>query len=142
MARTNEPNATQNNIEALIADTADPAARAILLVLSNINQALNKNTEATQTIIEEFHEHKRHVNNHIVAEQKLISRAHGAWWMGVIMGAAVLSMGSFIIVKQMNTIETTAGELRNAAGHILLLESKVTDLERRQLIDEQRGGGK
>jgi hypothetical protein len=140
---------TQHNrakIEDLIASTSDPVARATLLVLSNIDHALNLNTAATQAIADafkshrgEFLDHRVEFGAHVLYEAKLFSGIRWAWWAATGMGVVIAGLGGFIVFGQMNMLVQTiatvhAIELRQSSEL-----TRITELERRQaIIDEER----
>ena len=140
----------QEKIEDLINATQDPVARAILLVLSNIDYALTKNTEATQSVIDTFAEHRKdfdlHRNefrSHVAEEHSLISGIKAAWWAATTMGAAIIWLAGYIIVSQATQLEKDSGQIRVNTLRLGVIENKVGELERRQQFDEQlRTGGK
>ena len=136
----------QDKIDKLISDTSDPVVRATLLVLSSIDHglekhehALDKNTEATQAIADSFSAHRIDFSQHVLDEQKLLTGVRWAWWSATGMSVAIMLIGSYIGSLVMAGIERDSQQIKFNTQRLTTLETKVSDLERRQIIDEAKG---
>jgi hypothetical protein len=129
----------RNKIDEMIAATDDQKDRAILMVLSAIDNALERNTEATRQIAEEmkdhrtqFSEHREHFDAHIMDEQKILAGVKWGWWSATVMGAIILTLGGYLLTTQLKSIESDSQHLRDFAVRIGVIESQLFDLRRAQ----------
>jgi hypothetical protein len=135
----------QDKIEQLISDTSDPVVRATLLVLSSIDhglekheRALDSNTVATQAIADAFTTHRNDFTSHIIDEQKILSGVRWAWWAATGMSVCIMLLGAYIFSMLIRGIENDSAQIKSNTQRLTTLETKVSDLERRQIIDESR----
>jgi hypothetical protein len=126
----------KDRIEKLIAGTTDPVQHATLLVLSNIDVALEANTAATQAIAKDFSEHRVKFDAHVLDEQKLLSGVTWAWWSATGLMGVIVALILIIMRMYASTIEMDAQQIKINTLRLQTIEVQITDLLRRQAADD------
>ena len=94
------------DIEALIAKENDPNNRMYLIILSSINQSLIANTTSLISISEKLDSHLTTFELHIKAEDAMINRGRGMWYvMGSVLALAQL-WGGYTWIQMRTDMES------------------------------------
>lgn len=118
------------DIEQMIMSEDDPKQRAFLIVLNSINRSLIANTDTIRDVSNKLEEHLEHFETHTKAEEALVNKGRGAWWVAawVIGGAQVIGLG--IWAEARNEIKDIHLAMQKEQTMLMQLESRVLFVER------------
>jgi hypothetical protein len=112
-----------DDIEEMIISESDPKQRAFLIVLNSINKSLIANTDTIRDVSNKLETHLQHFEEHTRAEEALMNRGRGAWWIAswVIGVVQVVGLGIWTIASN---------DIRDINNSLRTLELRLTVVEK------------
>jgi len=129
----------QHDIDVLISAENDPARRALLIVLQNINRSLEANTIATQQtqlslggLRTDFGTHLKNFENHAFNEEAIMNKGKGAWWVMAFVLSVVQTIAIYGWNSSRNEIEGMKAEAHQSELTHQNMQSRIEQLEKGQ----------
>lgn len=129
----------QHDIDVLISAENDPARRALLIVLQNINRSLEANTIATQQtqlslggLRTDFGVHLKNFENHAFNEEAIMNKGKGAWWVMAFVLSVVQTIAIYGWNSSRNEIEGMKAEAHQSELTHQNMQSRIEQLEKGQ----------
>jgi hypothetical protein len=118
------------DIEQMILQEDDQKQRAFLIVLHSINKSLIANTETIREVSEKLETHLEHFETHTKAEEALVNKGRGAWWVAAWVIGVVQVIGLGIWNEARNEIKDIHLALQKEQTMLMQLESRVLFVEK------------
>lgn len=129
----------QHDIDVLISAENDPARRALLIVLQNINRSLEANTIATQQtqlslggLRTDFGTHLKNFENHTFNEEAIMNKGRGAWWVMAFVLSVVQTIAIYGWNSSRNEIEGMKAEAHQSELTHQKMQLRIERLEKGQ----------
>ena len=114
------------DIDQMILEEEDKKQRAFLIVLNSINKSLIANTETIKEVSEKLESHLLSFEEHTKAEEALMNKGRGAWWVATWVISVVQVIGLGIWGVASNDIREIHTSLKHLETRMAVVE-KVTE---------------